>query len=124
MQERSAPRDIDESEVPDIGVPSIGVDGVDEKSPKDDGSSATEFRLARRSLQSSCQSPVSACNFPVLLKLAEVSGIRAVKSGTVPWTLDKLRQSLSVNVQCRRETRTVRVDSLNRELGAQFWQNT
>jgi len=38
--------------------------------------------------------------------------------GTVPWTLDKLRQSLSVNVQCRRET--VRVEGLNQEFGAQF----
>jgi hypothetical protein len=43
MQDRSVPRDIDEPEVPDIGVPSIGVDGVDGKPPKDDGSSATEF---------------------------------------------------------------------------------
>lgn len=84
MQERSAPRDIDEPEVPDIGVPSAGVDGVDGKPPKDDGSSATELRLARpsRSLQSRCQSPVSTCNFPVLPKLAEVSGVRAVTSGT------------------------------------------
>lgn len=82
MQECSAPKDIDEPEVPDIGVPSVGVDGVDGKPPKDDGSSATEIRLARRSLQSRCQSPVSTCNFPVLPKLAEVSGVRAVTSGT------------------------------------------
>ena len=70
MQERPAPGDIDEPEVPDIGVPSIGGDVVDGKPPKDDGSSATELRLARRSLQSKCRSPVSACNFPVLPKLA------------------------------------------------------
>ena len=75
MQERPAPRDIDEPEVPDIDVPSIGVVGVDGMPPKDDVSSATdpELRLAHRSLQSRCQSPVSICKFPVLPKLVEVS---------------------------------------------------
>jgi hypothetical protein len=49
-----------------------------------------------------------------LLKYREYGQSRLV----LPWTLDKLRRSVSVNIQCRRET--VRVDSLNQELGAQF----
>ena len=51
MQKRSSPRDTDEPEVPDIGVPSNRVGGVDGKPPKDDGSSASELRLARRSFE-------------------------------------------------------------------------
>lgn len=79
MKERSALRDIDEPEVPDIGVPSIGVDGVDGvdgKPPKDDAMTAR----APRSYVWHAAVGVSLLYlpFPVLPKLAEVSGVRAV----------------------------------------------
>jgi hypothetical protein len=44
IQERSASRDIDEPEVPEIGVPSTRVDGVDGKPPKDDPMTAQALR--------------------------------------------------------------------------------
>jgi hypothetical protein len=98
MQERSASRDIDEPEVPDIGVPSIGVDG---KPPKDDAMTA---RAARRSyvrhaaVYKAGGPPVSLLYLPAILQLSKYYR----EYGQFFGTLDKLRQiqSLSVNIQC------------------------
>lgn len=119
---RFAPRDIDEPEVPDIGVPSIGVDGVgvDGKPPKDDAMTARAPRsyfwhvAVYKAGVSLLYLPAISLYCRSLLKYREYGQSRRV----LPWTLDKLRQSVSVNIQCRREM--VRVDSLNQELSAQF----
>jgi hypothetical protein len=87
-------RDIDEPEVPDIGGPSIGIDGVDGMPPKDDAMTARAPRsyVWHAAVYRAGVYRPAKFKFPVLPKLTEVSGYGQSRLVLFLGHLKKLRQ--------------------------------